>query len=607
MGRRWIGFGGSGSRSAVVSAAVLIACTGSVAQQLSFTDQTASSGIDARYTQVGGIYTQRMLGGGAVGDFNRDGWPDLFCLSGGPEQDRLYINNGDGTFTERGAAWGVNLSHVGGGAAVGDYNADGWPDLFVTSLGPPGIAPAPGRHLLYRNNGDGTFSEVADDAGVNKTGLLPSGTGAAFGDYDLDGDLDLFVAGWDIGALGNRLFRNEGDGTFTDATASLAGVDMRILRGFTPVFADMDGDRYPEILLAADFETSAYWVNNRDGTFTGLARSQTGLDQDCFGMGAVVADIDGDGLLDWFISNIFDEENPTSPYYMCGQTLYINQGQAHQYVDIAPQAGVEDGGWGWGTDAVDLDNDGDLDLAQTNGWPDDLIGRFEQAPTRLWRNEGGGVFTEIAQSVGFDDRGMGRTLVTLDYDRDNDVDIVVFNSDGPVKLFRNELADDGAGAVRIVLDTSLRPDLAPDGFGSRIRVVAGGKTQHRYVDGGSTLMGVSELTEHVGIGASSSADEIRVTWQDGSETVLQSVPAGTEVTIEPPRDCTLADLDGDGWPDWGNFDVNDDGRIDINDLHAIHRIPTDVTGDGVVGPEEKACLEAFLRRNERDDMTAGRR
>ena len=162
--------------------------------------------------------------------------------------------------SEAGVAW----EHRASGAAATDFDGDGWTDLYVTSHGPPGV-PAPGHQRLYRNRGDGTFEEVAAAAGVAIVSTTSGdGFGAAFGDIDLDGDLDLFVSGWQFESFGNRLFRNNGDGTFTDVTNS-AGIAADGVRGFAPCLADMTGDRYPEILIAADFGTSSYFINQDSG------------------------------------------------------------------------------------------------------------------------------------------------------------------------------------------------------------------------------------------------------------------------------------------------------------------------------------------------------
>jgi len=579
----------------------VVRCAG--AQPVTFTDATAQAGLAGGYypgsSQVDLAF---MMGGGGVGDFDRDGAPDLFVLRGGASPDSLYINNGDGTFTDRAVEWGVALAHVGSGVCVGDYNNDGWLDMYVTSVGTPASAPDPRAHILYRNNGNGTFTNVASQAGVDFVPGPVDGMGAAFGDYDLDGDLDLFVTKWSLAVNGNRLFRNNGDGTFTDATPAVVRFSDPVIRGFTPAFADMNGDRYPELLIAGDFATSAYFLNVNGHSLVQLDRVAIGLVADCNAMGAFVADVDGDGLLDWYISNI---EEPGTGYAGCGQVLYRNLGN-NRFVDIAEGTVLEDGHWGWGADAADFNNDGLLDIAETNGW----VGRFAQDPTALWMQEAPGWWLEVGQASGFDDRAMGRGLVTLDYDMDGDLDIVVFNFTQPLRLFRNELAgvDQGGGAwVRVLLDSSTRPGLAPDGYGARITLTSGGRTQHRYVDGAPTFLSVSDLVEHIGLGAAAVIDEIVVDWPDASRTVLTGVEPGRAVRIAAPGSCAGADIDGDGWPDWGNFDVNADGRIDIDDLYEIHRVPTDVTTNGVIGPEDKPCLEEFVRRGERDDMTAGRR
>ena len=303
-----------------------------------------------------------MMGGAAAGDFNNDGWMDLYIIGGGLSPDRLYLNQGDGTFDNVAAAAGLEDLHVGSGATVGDYNADGYLDIFVTSFGSPDN-PGPGNHRLYRNNGDMTFTNVAAAAGVAwSSAELGDGFGAAFGDYDLDGDLDLFVAGWVKHSAGNRLFRNNGDGTFTDVTDAAGIVDNGI-RGFSPCLADMDGDRYPEVLLVADFGTSEYFINRGDGTFVNRTDA-AGVGQEWSGMGTAVGDVNNDGRLDWYTTAIFDDDHEGRGD---GNKLYLNLGE-HRYEEVAAAAGVADGGWGWGTVITDLNLDGHVDIVETNGW-----------------------------------------------------------------------------------------------------------------------------------------------------------------------------------------------------------------------------------------------
>ena len=494
-----------------------------------FTDHTLICGASNTFTPSLSwpLAAPEMTAGATIADFNRDGHQDLFVLSGGGAPDRLFVNNGDGTFTDEAAAWGLTDLHMGGGTAAGDFNGDGWIDLFVASFGPPSGAVI-GAHKLYRNNGDGTFTDVAAAAGVTTTNsVIPDGFGAAFGDYDLDGDLDLAVAGWmgDDGTStadthGNCLFRNEGDGTFTDVT-SAAGIEDLDMHGFSPRFVDMDGDRYPELLMAADFATSHYFVNNRDGTFTDMtAQSGTGLDLN--GMGSAIGDFDNDGLLDWYVTSIFNAQ-----LSLPGNMLYRNLGN-HTYTEISAAAGVKQGGWGWGTSAVDLNNDGLQDIVATNGW---IYGSYLIDATRVYRNNGDDTFTDIAAATGLIHTGQGRALVTADIDQDGDQDIVIACNQGPLVVFRNELTGPDTNWLRVFLDTSNVPDLAPDGIGARVVIRAGGQTQVRYMSPGATYLGGAEMSAHFGLGAATTVTRVRVEWPNGTVTTMRNVAANQTMAI----------------------------------------------------------------------------
>ncbi|RMF72944.1 MAG: CRTAC1 family protein, partial [Planctomycetota bacterium] len=467
--------------------------------------------------------------GGTVADFNRDGYQDIFALDGGLGRDRLFINNGDGTFTDEATAWGLTAVHMGGGAAAGDFNGDGWIDLFVTSFGTAGGSEI-GVHHLYRNNGDGTFTDIAQSAGVALTNPdIADGFGATFGDYDLDGDLDLVVAGW-MGhdgtytgqTRGNRLFRNNGDETFDDVTAAAGLSDLNV-HGLSPRFVDMDGDRFPELLLAADFETSRYYRNNRDGTFTDItAASQTGLDRN--GMGAAIGDFDNDARLDWYVTAIYNVQ-----LQFPGNMLYRNEG-GNVFSEVSEAWGVSDGGWGWGAEAVDFDHDGLLDLIATNGW---VYGNYQWDATRVWRNQGTGAFREVAVSVGVSHIGQGRGLVCADFDNDGDQDLVIFCNREPLVYYRNDLSGPGTNWLRIFLDTRGVPDLAPDGFGARVEILAGGVQQVRVICPGATYLGGSEFSAHFGLGSATTAQRVRVIWPNGAQTTLTDVSANKTLTIRP--------------------------------------------------------------------------
>jgi hypothetical protein len=469
------------------------------------------------------VFTQGMRGGAAVLDFDRDGFGDLFLVGVDSGPDRLYRNNGDGTFADVGTGAGIAAAHLGSGAAAADFDGDGWVDLYVTSHGPL-EEPGPGHHLLYRNQGDGTFNEVAAAAGVATiSGTAGDGFGAAFGDIDLDGDLDLFVSGWFTGTLGNRLLKNEGDGTYVDVTDEAGIVDDGI-RGFSPCLADMDGDRYPEIMMAADFGTSRYFANEGDGTFRDRS-AEAGANKTWAGMGIDVADFDGDGRLDWYVTAIF------APGEFMGSgdgnKLYLNRGGG-TFEEVATQAGVADGGWGWGTVAVDLNNDGWVDIVETNGWRRPAHAKER---TRVWMNRGDGTFINVMVPAGLDHDLIGLGLIHFDYDNDGDQDLAITTPDGDFRLYRNDLSGSAANWLRISLDTSGSPGLAPQGIGSRVTVTVGDREMHYWVVSCANYLTSSEMLAHFGLGANVVVDEVRVEWADGTVTVVDSIAANQTLTL----------------------------------------------------------------------------
>jgi hypothetical protein len=580
------------ARAGAVSLCLLPAAAGPAAAQTAFVESAAASGIEMTFTPSPAFFPglSIMAGGGAVGDFDRDGRPDLFILGGGGVADRLYLNQG-GTFVNRAAEWGVAHAHLGGGVAVGDFDGDGWLDLFVTSYGPAAGPIGTGHHRLYRNlsaSGTPGFEQVAAARGVASSDTVPQAFGAAFGDHDLDGDLDLFVAGWFTnGAGGNRLYRNDG-GFFTDVTAA-AGIDAGGVHGFAPRFVDMDGDRFPEILLVADFETSRYWRNDGDGTFTDItAASGTGLD--CNGMGSAIGDFDRDGRPDWYVTAIFRGESvPEDP---CGNMLYMNGGD-HAFIETAAASGVNDGWWGWGAVAADLDHDGLEDLVAVNGYQDDSFNRaWGNRPSQIFRNlgtdpKGTVLFAEEAEASGFIHTGQGRGVARLDADGDGDQDIVVFatrafgETTWPVTLYLNQPPADRHW-LRVSLDTAANSRLAPDGFGSR--VIATSATlgsQTRWVDGGDHYLSHSEPTAAFGLGPDALVDALRVEWASGQVTTLSDLAADQSLTITAPRaeDVTADGLVG--FADllatisaWGPCpacaaDVNGNGVIEFGDVVSI--------------------------------------
>lgn len=495
-----------------------------------FTERAQAAGCaHVHATVINAPDLEFMCAGGVVADFDRDGDQDLFVIGGSSGYDRLYLNDGTGNFTDISVSAGVNRTHRGSGACAGDFDNDGYIDIFVTSIG-TSQSEAPGQNLLYRNNGDNTFTNIATSAGVTTTNPTRGDSyGAAFGDYDLDGDLDLAVSGY-FG--GSRLFQNNGDSTFTDVTAAALPADIDQMRAFAPRFLDMDGDRYPEILWVADFFTSRYLINNTDGTFTdATVASGTGIDSN--GMGNAYADLDNDGDFDWYVTSRINSQGMGGS----GNMLYMQGPTPHTFAEVSVATGVNFGYWGWGSDAQDFDHDADTDIIATNGF----TFANEIDPTRFFVNDGTANFTEESATYGLDDTAQGRGLLTSDLDNDGDRDILIFNNRQPMLLYRNNTENPSSNAITIAIDTAGIDGLAPDGFGTLITATTTAVTQQRAIDGGSNYLAQSELSAHFGLGPASSAD-ITITYADGVMDTFPNVAAG-RYTIA--RLACLADYNRD--------------------------------------------------------------
>lgn len=520
----------------LVTCGVLICVSTSTAQAqavISFSDQTASSGLIAMY-QPSAFQKSLEVGGLAVGDFDNDGWQDLFVLSGyaGGLADHLFMNNGDGTFTDEGVSWGLTEVHNGKGIGVADYDGDGWLDVYITSNGEGGDTNL-GEHKLYHNNGDRTFSQVATAAGVDFTGTglaREDSAAVTFGDYDLDGDLDLFVSAFQNpnGTIGNNvLFRNEGDGTFSDATSTANLFSAQNpYTAFAVRFADMDGDFYPELLCVGDLGTSRYFHNQGNGTFLDITAT-SGVNLGSDEMGATILDYDNDGLLDWFVTDIF-----WAAINKDGNHLYRNLGN-NTYEDVAIEARVNDGDWGWGAVSVDVNHDGWADIAHTNGTYFDP--RFLQDPSRLFLNNREGAFDEISQSVGFVHLNQGRGMVNFDYDNDGDQDFAIAsNLNAPLQLFRNDLTGTNVNWLRVFLNGDPSLQIAPNGYGATIKLEFDGVETIRYISGSDNHMSQSELSGHFGLFAADEVDVLTIYWPNLTTTVINDVAVNQTLTIDPP-------------------------------------------------------------------------
>lgn len=400
-----------------------------------FTDATGAAGVTAVHAYPPGPTTlgQRAAGGVAVGDLDGDGALDLYVVGGSAGRNQLLHNRGDGTFVDVGVPAGVALEGVSGsGPLCFDYDGDGRLDLFVGAVDG-------GQVALFHNQGDGTFADVTAGSGLVAPGGASAlhTISATAGDYDGDGWLDLFLSHWQSPAPTCHLWRNLAGASFACADHD-AGLDGLAPDGidltFTGNFADIDADGAPDLLITGDFGHSSVWHNRGGGAFERLTLP---VISDENGMGSAIGDYDDDGDLDWFVSSVFDGDGVVEgDWGTTGNRLYRNHGD-RTFDDQTTPAGVRDANWGWGSTFADLDNDGRLDLVVVNGWPQGSP-QFRDSPSRLFIAEPAGGFVDRAAALGVDDRGDGRGVAALDYDGDGDLDLFVANNNGPYRLYRND-------------------------------------------------------------------------------------------------------------------------------------------------------------------------
>ena len=575
---------------------MLLVCTVSLSSfaAVQFVDVTAEAGINFQHINgaEGAYHLPETLGaGGAFFDADNDGYLDIYLVNSGywdtsssvkQALSALYHNDGDGTFTDITATAGVgNRGNYGQGAACADYNNDGNVDLYVTNFG---------TNVLYRNNGDGTFTDVTRTAGVGDPGWSSSAT---FLDYNRDGHLDLFVVNYLVYSIDvpylpcgegetqtychpslfegapDRLYRNNGDGTFTDVSqeTGVGGIGgMFHGKGLGVVSADFNNDGASDLYVANDDTRNDFFYNNGDGTFSeisllaGCAYSFDGIAQ--AGMGVAADDYNGDGWLDIFVTNLSYETN----------ALYRNNGDG-TFTDVIYESHLGKESFhfvGFGTGFFDADNDGWRDIFIANGHIIDNIEDTHDVltyrqPNQLFRNRGDNTFQEISEDAGdyFQQAAVSRGALFGDYDNDGDVDLLVTQSNAPATLLRNE----GTTQQNWIRIKTVGIISSRDGIGTRVILTAGGHTQIQEVNPGASYLSSHDARLHFGLGRYDTANRLEVRWQSGVVQVFENLPVNQEHVIAEFSDTPEETLFRAVWTDDiaslrnSNIDVNiRDGR-----------------------------------------------
>lgn len=532
---------------------------------VTFRDVTQQAGI--RFTHNNGAYGKKFLpetlgSGVAFIDYDNDGWPDIFLVNGmdwpGHIQKhstpKLYHNNHDGTFTDVTHKAGLDVELFGMGVAVGDYDNDGYDDLFVSAYG---------QSHLFHNNGNGTFSDVTQKAGLS--GLHEFSTSAAWVDYDKDGHLDLVVGNYvqwtpeadlyctldgksksyctpeSYKGTSVRLWHNRGDGTFEDTTKK-AGLADPTSKTMGIAVLDYDNDGWPDLLFSNDTQPNKLYRNNGNGTFSekgvtaGIAFSEDGIAR--AGMGVDSADYDHSGAPSVLITNFSNQM----------LSLYHNEGKG-LFVDEAPQSEVGRASLltlGFGCFFFDYDLDGWPDIFVANGHIDPEIQKvqanvkYAMVP-HLFRNLGKGKFEEVTKSMGqaFTTPRVARGAAYADVYNDGRLDLLLMSNGGPASLLRNVAAPGGPAnsslRIKLVGTKSNR-----DGIGAVLRLKASGSTQTQMLRSGSSYLSASELVLTFGLGQASQADTIEIRWPSGQVDQLSKIPAGQTITVTEGKGVTTS-------------------------------------------------------------------
>jgi len=534
----------------------LVGAPFSLGQQIRFREITAQAGI--RFSHNTGAFGKKYLPetmgpGCAFLDYDNDGWPDILLLNGQnwPGHPgrvttlKLYHNNHNGTFTDVTTKSGLGIPMFGMGVAVGDYDNDGYEDIFITAVG---------QSHLFHNNGNGTFTDVTKAAGI--WGANEFSTGAAWVDYDRDGKLDLIVANyvqWSIkGDLfctldgthksyctpesykgtSVRLWHNLGNGKFEDATQKAKLYDPTS-KSLGIAVMDFNSDGWPDIFIANDTQPNKLYINKQNGTFeetavsSGVGFSENGVAR--AGMGVDAADYDRSGRPSLIITNFANQM----------LSLYHNEGNG-LFVDEAPQSEVGRASLvtlGFGCFFFDYDNDGWPDIFVADGHIENQIEEVQKRvkfaePPHVFRNLGGGKFTEVTDSLGgsFASPKVARGAAYADINNDGFLDILITTNGGPAHLYQSEGGTDHSLRIKLVGTKSNR-----DGIGSLVHVSAGKDGESKLLHSGCSYLSQNELVLTFGLGKHTKADSVNVYWPSGQVDKLSNINAGQTITVQESK------------------------------------------------------------------------
>ncbi|WP_340679881.1 CRTAC1 family protein [Paraglaciecola sp.] len=472
-------------------------------------------------------------GGIAIGDYNQDGLIDIFITSGNKEASKLYQQQINGTFTDVAEQAGVKLNGIYSGPSFADTDNDGDLDLFVGGMGYT-------TSKLFINQGDSTFVE----------GIAPSISkeftqSSSFGDYNNDGYLDLALShyGSRLSSDSQHLWVNTSNNLFESTSISSGIINSKLDASydnreldytFTPSFADINNDGLTDLLMASDYFNSVYFLNKDGEHFEEHTENLNIKKNDLHGMGATLADIDNDGDLDWFVTNIilFQKESGSLKY--TGNKLFKNNGDG-SFTDISYDSNIYNGGWGWASCIADFNNDGLLDIFNTNGWTikSAVEGKYESHDSdtiKLFLATESGKFTENNIDLGLKNTGQGRAAICFDKDSDGDIDILLSNHDRNTNalIFYENTAK---------LNNYLTIDLKAKGknifaIGARVYLKTQKSTQMREVNINSNFTSQNPSQLHFGLGAMTTVEQINIIWLDGTKQILTNIKANQSLLIE---------------------------------------------------------------------------